>query len=136
MALPVSTSGTAPSATESDRQLLRLPRAGRLQGRPAADQTVVNLVIVPLGTSGSVQLYNSSGTHLIVDVVGYFTDATTATTSTGLFVPVNPDRFTDTRGTTTAALGGAGHQFARQLPRLAALAGGRAATDRTNGGTR
>ncbi len=98
MALPVSTSATAPSATQSDRQLPRSHAPAACIGRPAADQAVAHLVIVPLGASGSVQISNFSGTHLIVNVVGYFTDGTTATTSTGLFVPVHPTRLTDSRG--------------------------------------
>ena len=70
-----------------------------------AGQTVANLVIVPVGTGGTVQLYNSSGTHLIVDVVGYFTDTTAASSAMGLFVPVAPARLMDTRTTSPAAAG-------------------------------
>lgn len=60
-------------------------------------QTVANLVIVPIGTGGTVQLYNSSGTDVIADVVGYFTDTTAETSAAGLFVPVTPGRLMDTR---------------------------------------
>src|SRR5450759_3921203 len=70
-----------------------------------AGQTAANLVIVPVGTDGTVQLYNSSGTHLIVDVVGYFTDTTAASSDLGLFVPVAPARLMDTRTTSPAAAG-------------------------------
>lgn len=81
-------------------------------------QTVANLVISPLGSNGSVSLYNSSGTHLIVDVVGYFTDGTATASTMGLFVPLTPSRLLDSRTsggpvgagstTTLAPLGRAG----------------------------
>jgi alpha-tubulin suppressor-like RCC1 family protein len=70
-----------------------------------AGQTVANLVIVPVGTGGTFQLYSSSGTHLLVDVVGYFTDTTAAQADTGLFVPLDPARLLDTRDTSTPAAG-------------------------------
>ncbi len=66
-------------------------------------QTVANLVIVPLGSGGSVQLYNSGGTHLIMDVTGYYTDDTAPVSSGGLFVPVDASRLTDTRPNSVAA---------------------------------
>lgn len=65
-----------------------------------AGQTVANLAIVPVGPDGAISLYTSGGTHLIADVVGYFTDATAPTTATGLFVPVLPERVLDTRSST------------------------------------
>jgi hypothetical protein len=68
-----------------------------------AGQTVANLVVVPLGTGGTVDVYNSSGTDVIADVLGYYTDGTAATSSAGLFVPVNPFRLTDTRATAPVA---------------------------------
>ena len=68
-------------------------------------QTIPNLVIVPIGADGSVTVYSQSGTHLIVDVLGYFTDTTVAAGSDGLFVPVTPGRVLDTRGTTKPAAG-------------------------------
>ena len=70
-----------------------------------AGQTVANLVVVPVGTGGSVQVYNSSGTHLIVDVVGYFTDSTAPSSALGLFVPVSPARLMDTRASGPATAG-------------------------------
>ena len=64
-----------------------------------AGQTVPNRVIVPVGTGGKVSLYNRFGSaDVIVDVSGYFTDAT----ATGkLFVPQIAHRIADTRGTAT-----------------------------------
>ena len=63
----------------------------------AAGQTVANLVTVPVGAHGSVEVYTSSGTDVIVDVVGWFTDGTAASGTDGLFVPVAPGRLMDTR---------------------------------------
>ncbi len=62
-----------------------------------AGQTVANLVVVPVGDSGAVDVYSSSGTHVLADVAGWFTDDTTAPSGTGLFVPVAPTRLVDTR---------------------------------------
>jgi hypothetical protein len=60
-------------------------------------QTIPNLVTVPLGPDGTVNLYTFSGTHLIADVAGYFTDATAPNSPTGLFVPRVPTRLVDSR---------------------------------------
>ncbi|MFJ2746872.1 PKD domain-containing protein [Streptomyces sp. NPDC087297] len=69
-----------------------------------AGQTVPNMVIVPVGKSGYVELYNGSwkSVDLIADVTGYFTH----TASSG-YTPVEPTRFVDTReglGTTKRKL--------------------------------
>ncbi len=60
-------------------------------------QTIPNLVIVPVGPDGRVNIFTQQGTHLVVDVAGYFTDGTAATSASGLFVPFRPVRLTDTR---------------------------------------
>ena len=62
----------------------------------AAGQTVPNLVIVPLGTDGKVDFYSQRGTHLIADVVGYFTPSAGGAQS-GRIVTVPPIRAFDTR---------------------------------------
>ncbi len=59
--------------------------------------TNANTVVVPLGPDRRVGLYTSVGAHLIVDVAGYFTDATTPSTTSGRFTPVSPARIVDTR---------------------------------------
>jgi hypothetical protein len=53
-----------------------LPNASNLNVRTGG--TRPNLVIVPVGPGGTIQLYTSAPVHLIVDVEGYFTDATAA----------------------------------------------------------
>jgi hypothetical protein len=61
-------------------------------------QVVPNRVIVPLAKDGTISLYNLAGTvDAIVDVSGWFTDASNAQ-ATGLrFTPVAPVRVVDTR---------------------------------------
>ena len=71
-----------------------------------ARQTVANLVVVPVGDAGAVDLYSSGGTHLLADVAGWFTDDTPSPSSTGLFVPVPPQRLLDTREGTKPSDGG------------------------------
>jgi hypothetical protein len=72
--------------------------------------TVPNRVTVPVGTGGKVNFYNKFGTtDLVIDVDGYYTDAT----ATGVFfVPVNPTRVIDTRvqGGTLGAGGSSTYQ--------------------------
>jgi hypothetical protein len=60
-------------------------------------QTIANLMILPLDASGRVSLRTSVGTHLTMDVVGWFTNATQPATTEGLFVPITPARGLDTR---------------------------------------
>lgn len=62
-----------------------------------AGQTAANQVIVPVGAGGQVTFFHFSGGHLLADVAGYFTDGTAASGTSGLFVPVSPNRLADTR---------------------------------------
>ncbi|MFG2988846.1 hypothetical protein ACGFZK_06000 [Streptomyces sp. NPDC048257] len=82
-----------------------------------AGQTVPNLVIVPVGKNGYVELSNRGwqSVDLIADVTGYFTH----TASSG-YTPVDPTRFVDTReglGTAKRKLGGQS-TFATQISGL------------------
>ena len=61
-------------------------------------QVIANLVIVPLDSNGRAALRTTVGTHLVVDVQGWFTGPSAAVTTAGLFVPITPARFMDTRG--------------------------------------
>ena len=56
-----------------------------------------NTAIVPIGPDGSVAVYTTASTHVIVDVVGYITDAAAADTTTGLFQSVTPFRAYESR---------------------------------------
>ena len=68
---------------------------------PEPGRTIANLVVVPLGAGGKVDLYTEFYTpgnlDLLADVVGYFTDGTAPDSPSGLFVPISPDRNIDTR---------------------------------------
>ncbi|AXE23840.1 hypothetical protein C0216_10540 [Streptomyces globosus] len=68
----------------------------------APGQTVPNLVIVPVGRDGYVNLYNGGweGVDLIADVTGYFTKSA----SSG-YTPLDPQRLVDTRNGTGAPQG-------------------------------
>jgi hypothetical protein len=56
-----------------------------------------NLVVVPVGGGGAVSLHSVNVDHLIADVVGYFTDDTAPSSSTGLYRTIEPVRVLDTR---------------------------------------
>jgi Tol biopolymer transport system component len=75
------------------------PTASNLNFNPG--QTVSNLAVVKLDPAGYFMVHNHAGlTHLIVDVVGWYSDGTTAagTRYTGL----PPSRILDTRTTNNA----------------------------------
>ena len=59
-----------------------------------------NSAIVPLGADGTVSVFAQQPTHVVVDVVGYFTDARATPGADGLFVAVAPARAYDSRGAT------------------------------------
>ncbi len=80
-----------------------LPLASNLNLDQAGD-TIANLVTLPVGTDGSIDLYTEAGTHLLVDLLGYYTGATSPVGSRGLYVPA-ADRLLDTRGGTRPAAG-------------------------------
>ncbi len=59
-----------------------------------------NQVITSANQSGQVDVYSSGGGHVIVDVVGSFTDSNATASTDGLFVALDaPSRYLDTRAT-------------------------------------
>ncbi|HEY7625806.1 MAG TPA: hypothetical protein VH761_02015, partial [Ilumatobacteraceae bacterium] len=60
-----------------------------------AGQTIANLVTVPIGTGGKVDIFSLMATDLVADVQGYYVPAGAATA--GRFTPVTPTRLLDTR---------------------------------------
>ena len=56
---------------------------------------IANAAIVPAGAGGSISIYVSDATHVIIDINGYF--ATPSGTSALAFYPVTPCRVADTR---------------------------------------
>ena len=61
-------------------------------GETRAGQAIVLLSGVP-----AFNVYSQGGGHLIVDVTGWFTGATAAMSTDGLFLPTNPTRLLDSR---------------------------------------
>jgi len=60
--------------------------------------TSPNLVIVPLGSNNSINVFNLSGTvDAVVDLEGYFEPASAVTNGQGQYFPLVPNRITDTR---------------------------------------
>ena len=69
-----------------------------------ARNNIPNLVTVPVGADGVVDVYSSAGGNVIVDLLGYYTAADTATA--GRFVPLAaPTRVLDTRNVSTFQAG-------------------------------
>jgi hypothetical protein len=62
------------------------------------NQTMANHVMVPLGLDGDVSIYTSGGGHVLADVVGWITDPSAPSATSGLFVPLSPVRRLDSRG--------------------------------------
>ena len=62
-----------------------------------AGQTLSNQVIVPLGADGTVTVFAQRGGHVIVDIAGVMTGASSSRSAIGLFVPITPGRLVDTR---------------------------------------
>jgi len=61
-----------------------------------AHQSRAASVIVPVA-GRAFDVYTARGNHVIVDLLGYFTGDSAATSGDGLFVPVAPTRLVDTR---------------------------------------
>ncbi len=67
-------------------------------------ETVANLAVSAIGADGSVNVFNSSATHVIVDLLGWWTPAPGAVTS-GRYVPLAA-RVLDTRPTSLVGYSG------------------------------
>jgi hypothetical protein len=110
----------------------RLP--GYLSARPAgtplqvtsflntngSGQAVAATTIVPVSPSG-VTLYSHGGGHVVVDFLGWFTGASAADSSDGLFVPIGPQRALDTRETPPRAWPGGRVELSNSFPGAGAL---------------
>jgi hypothetical protein len=86
-----------------------------------AGQTIANLVTVPIGSGGTVNIFSEQPADLVADVQGYYTPAATA--QAGLFTPVTPTRLLDTRQANSIHNGplAAGTQVDLDVAGLAAL---------------
>ena len=74
------------------------PRPEASNFNPLAGVVTHNLVAAPVGAGGKVCIYTDTATNLIADLAGYHP-------STAKYVPVQPERYLDTRTGTKAAKG-------------------------------
>ena len=89
----------------------------------AARQTVANMVIVPVGADGAVDIFNHAGaTHVVVDVLGVFDDGSLPIID-GQLEPVMPARVLDTRDGTGASGNGFGGPVPPDRPVHLVIAG-------------
>jgi hypothetical protein len=72
------------------------PDVSNLNPQTAGDVRA-NLVIVPVPLSGQIAFASSTPVNLLADVVGWFTDATALSSTSGLYFPLAPTRIADTR---------------------------------------
>jgi len=87
----------------------------------AAGVTIANLVTVPIGSGGTVDIFSQMTTDLIADVQGYYTPTQSA--QAGLFTPLGPTRLLDTREPSSSHFGplAAGEQINVPVGALAGL---------------
>lgn len=62
--------------------------------------TRANLVVVPLGADGSIDIRLHDTAYVLVDVVGSFTDSSAVPSELGVYMPLAPTRTADTRSST------------------------------------
>lgn len=62
-----------------------------------AGETVAGSAIVPVDANGDIGIFVDAGGDLLVDINGWFTDATALASSAGLFVAQKPGRVIDSR---------------------------------------
>ncbi len=60
-------------------------------------EAIANFAIVPIGLNGSITVFTQAPTHVIVDLVGWFTPSVSIAASGGRYVAVGPERLLDTR---------------------------------------
>lgn len=70
---------------------------GTSNGNFVAGVASGTLSIVPVGPDGTISVFTSNATHLVVDLMGYMTGAGAPASNVGLFVPVTPARAYDSR---------------------------------------
>jgi hypothetical protein len=78
---------SSPSSAPAPTSMLNADGAGQTR----AAGTIVGV------SSGAIALTVAFGSHVVVDVVGYFTGPSAASSGDGLFVPATPVRVLDTR---------------------------------------
>jgi lipoprotein-anchoring transpeptidase ErfK/SrfK len=83
------------------------PATSNLNSPPGFSAAIANQAIVAVDAAGALSIYSENGGDLIIDLVGSYTGAAAAPSSTGLFVPMTaPTRIVDTRTAALNPLGG------------------------------
>jgi|CXWL01.1.fsa_nt_gi hypothetical protein len=88
----VAPTGTAPGLTST----LNLDSVG---------EVIANMAIIPIGEDGAVNVYTQAPTHVIIDLVGWWTPTGSAI-SAGRYVGVDPSRIIDTRPSSRVGFSG------------------------------
>jgi hypothetical protein len=70
---------------------------GTSNGNYVAGLASGTLSIVPVGPDGTISVYTSNATHLVVDLMGYMTGPGAPASGVGMFVPLTPVRAYDSR---------------------------------------
>lgn len=91
-----TTSTTAPGFVTVFPEDVARPLAATLTVE-GSGQTIGTHATVGLSATGEISVYTSRSSHLIVDVVGYYTAPSASDSADGLFVPYLPTRLLDTR---------------------------------------
>ena len=105
------TESTGPGYVQVAPASSLVPGASSTANVNGAGQTIAAATIVPVDGAGRIAVYAQTGAHLVIDVAGWFTDATGERTGSGLFVPsISPSRVLDTRD------GGVGATGVRPVP--------------------
>ncbi|MGE0140091.1 MAG: hypothetical protein AB7L17_23445 [Ilumatobacteraceae bacterium] len=60
-------------------------------------EAIANFAIAPIGSNGAITVFTQAPTHVVVDLVGWFTPAPFTVASAGRYVSVGPNRVLDTR---------------------------------------
>jgi hypothetical protein len=105
--LPPGASGVIMNLTAvepSEPGFLQVYDDDSVQGRSSnvnftSNDISANLVIAPIRADGSVTIFSHTASHVVVDIIGYFTGAGDEAGTEGLFVPFAPSRLIDTRET-------------------------------------
>ncbi len=63
----------------------------------ATGETAATHAIVPLGFDGTISVFTSNASHIVVDIMGYITDGSAPVADPGRFVPITPGRYYDSR---------------------------------------
>jgi len=67
-----ATDATAPGYVQAFPTGVGLPGTSSNLNVEQAGQTIANAVTVPIGVDGAITLFTQSGTHLVLDITGYF----------------------------------------------------------------